>query len=399
MSSDPTIQMLIILLGCIVFIVFVLLVVYFVMKFKSKPKKEEEEGEEKQEETKQGLPPGKQSIFNFMEFESIEDNMIIQKKNRKYIMVVECQGINYDLMSGVEKNSVELGFVQFLNTLRYPIQLYIQTRTINLESSISEYKKRVDKIGSKLFMMQQQYNEMLESGNYKPEDLNAYLYEITKQNNLYEYGRDIIYDTEKMSLNKDILTKKYYIVIPYYPVDIREELDDDEIKAMAFSELYTRSQSIIRSISACSVNGKILNSLELGELLYMAYNRDDSEILNIQNALKSGFNEMYTTAPDVLDKRMKELDKAVEQKALEIAQKSIEKAQNNKKYMDAKKKEQELDELAKEMAQVILEENRQYVDGEIIDMAKQEITNEDKGGKEDVQEKKTRGRKKKASSK
>ena len=67
--------------------------------------------------------------------------------------------------------------------------------------------------------------------------------------------------------------------------------------------------------------------------------------------------------------------------------------------MDAKKKEQELDELAKEMAQVILEENRQYVDGEIIDMAKQEITNEDKGGKEDVQEKKTRGRKKKASSK
>ena len=144
MSSDPTIQMLIILLGCIVFIVFVLLVVYFVMKFKSKPKKEEEEGEEKQEETKQGLPPGKQSIFNFMEFESIEDNMIIQKKNRKYIMVVECQGINYDLMSGVEKNSVELGFVQFLNTLRYPIQLYIQTRTINLESSISEYTIELD---------------------------------------------------------------------------------------------------------------------------------------------------------------------------------------------------------------------------------------------------------------
>ncbi len=255
MGSDPTVQMLIILLGCIVFILVVLLVVYFVMKVKSRPKQNKlEEQEEIKENKEQSLSPGKQSIFNFMEFESVEDNMIIQKTNRKYLMIVECQGINYDLMSGVEKNSVELGFVQFLNTLRYPIQLYVQTRTINLEGSINEYKKRVDKIGSKLFIMQQQYNQMVESNQYTQEQLNPYIYEITKQNNLYEYGRDIIYDTEKMSLNKDILTKKYYIIVPYYPVDLRSELDKEEVKSMAFSELYTRAQSIIRSISACRSN-------------------------------------------------------------------------------------------------------------------------------------------------
>ena len=43
-------------------------------------------------------------------------------------MVVECQGINYDLMSQEEKVSVEEGFSQFLNTLKEPVQLYIQTR-------------------------------------------------------------------------------------------------------------------------------------------------------------------------------------------------------------------------------------------------------------------------------
>lgn len=38
-----------------------------------------------------------------MEFDKIEDNMIITQNGIKYIMVVECQGVNYDLMSEVEK--------------------------------------------------------------------------------------------------------------------------------------------------------------------------------------------------------------------------------------------------------------------------------------------------------
>ena len=82
-----------------------------------------------------------------MEFDNIEDNMISTKNGGKYVMVVECQGINYDLMSELEKNAVEEGFVQFLNTLRHPIQIYTQTRTINLESSIQTYKSKIEELG------------------------------------------------------------------------------------------------------------------------------------------------------------------------------------------------------------------------------------------------------------
>ena len=81
-----------------------------------------------------------------MEFDTVTDNMIVQKNGSKYLMVVECQGINYDLMSGVEKTSVEESFVQFLNTLRYPIQIYIQTRSINLESSLVVYREKVKEV-------------------------------------------------------------------------------------------------------------------------------------------------------------------------------------------------------------------------------------------------------------
>ena len=58
-------------------------------------------------------------------------------------MVLECQGVNYDLMSSVEKVAVEEGFLQFLNSLRYPIQIYVQSRTVDLTKSLDGYRKKL----------------------------------------------------------------------------------------------------------------------------------------------------------------------------------------------------------------------------------------------------------------
>ena len=94
--------------------------------------------------------------MNFMNFDTIVDNMIVQMGGKKFIMVVECQGINYDLMSEVEKNAVEEGFIQFLNTIRHPIQIYTQTRTVNLESSILAYKDKMREIEAKIYEMRKE---------------------------------------------------------------------------------------------------------------------------------------------------------------------------------------------------------------------------------------------------
>ena len=63
---------------------------------------------------------------------------------------------------------------------------------------------------------------------------------------------------------------------------------------MAFSELYTKAQALIRTLSGCSVNGKILDSNELVELLYVAYNRDDSEIFGLDRAMEAGYEDLYS---------------------------------------------------------------------------------------------------------
>ena len=399
MNSDTTtqlIKMLVYILIPIIIAVFGLIGFLVYLFFKEKSQKNSEETNSPTKSSTSSNATNKQSIFNFMEFDTVTDNMIAQKNGSKYLMVVECQGINYDLMSGVEKTSVEEGFVQFLNTLRYPIQIYIQTRSINLESSLVVYREKVKEVEMKLNNMQARYTQMRESGEYSQEQLKQAFYELTKQSNLYEYGKSVLQDTERMSLNKNILNKKYYIIIPFFSAEASgENLDKKEIEENAFSELYTRAQSLINAISVCGVRGKILKSNELVELLYMAYNRDEAETFGLDKAMKAGYDEMYSTAPNVLNKKMKEIDKMIEEKAMDLANTKVEQAKTELEKQ-IEERENNMDDLISQMAKIIIEENEPYIGKELKDKAIEKVdedsTNE--GGKADGKKKTTRGRKK-----
>ncbi len=395
---DQTVQMLILILIGAIVVLFVLVIVYLLLKHKDKSRdknyteKAKNNLNEKEKNT-QNNQFAKKSVFDFMDFDKIEDNMIIQHNGKRFVMAIECAGVNYDLMSGVEKTGVEEGFVQFLNTLRFPIQMYIQTRTVNLEKSIDTYKKRVNQIEADLFAKTQQYQEMVESGSFSREELNKAFYEVTKERNLYEYGKDIIYDTEKMSLNKNILNKKYYIIIAYSPEESNSgDFAKDEIQSMAFSELYTRAQSIMRTLSACSVNGKILNSIELSELLYVAYNRDESETFDLKKAIEANYDSLYSTAPDVIKKRIKEIDKEIERRAMNKVTEQVENYRS-KSRADLIEKENSIDELADEMAKLILNENREYLGDDVVDGILSEETSKGGNSEDEKKQKKTRTRK------
>lgn len=408
MESNQLINLLTILLGIMIGVLCILCVVFLVLKFKSREHKEKKVVKQQQEDARiksKTLAPQnytKESIFKFMEFDKIDDNMILQKGGKRFLMVIECQGINYDLMSGLEKNSVEQGFLQFLNTLRYPIQIYVQTRTVNLGSSINKYKERVDDISKQYATKQMEYNQKARSGQYTEKELSKEKYELVRQRNLYEYGVDIINNTERMSLNKNILSKHYYVIIPYYPEEASTgAYQQDEVTSLAFSELYTKAQSIISSLAVCGINSKILDSTELAELLYVAYNRDESEIFNLRRALNAGYEDMYSTAPDVLDKRMKELDIKIEQDAIKKANETIyDVIEENEKQKRAKRKEEELDKLIDQMAKALIEENKRAVGADVAEAAIEKIdkdskkkTKEEKGGEEDGKKTKTTRRK------
>ena len=366
-----------IMLAIMMALLIALVFVYLNTKIKEKQQEEQNRKDEGKPVTKEKTKTfNVGSIFDFMEFDKIEDNMIIQKKGKRFIMVVECQGINYDLMSQAEKVSVEEGFVQFLNTLSHPIQIYTQTRKINLESSLQTYKTEVDKLEQEYQRQTLRYRQVMQSPNATDEQRKQALYEYTKQKNLYEYGKDIIYNTEKMSLNKNILNKKYYVVIPYYSEEVGDYAQE-EIREMAFSELYTKAQSIIRTLSVCGVTGKVMTSTELVDLLYVAYNRDDADVYGIDKALKAGYNELYSTAPDYMDKKMRMLDEQIARDAARLANEKVIEAQSEKQK-EYEKKVTTRDDIISNLAQLIIEQNEAMLGKDIAEKSKEKVRREKK---------------------
>ena len=316
------------------------------------------------------------SVFDFLEFDKIEDNMIIQKNGTRYVMVVECQGINYDLMSQAEKIGVEEGFVQFLNTLAYPIQLYTQTRKINLESSLNSYKAEIAKIEQEYSRQRARYQSIASNPNSTDAQITQALYELTKQKNLYEYGKDIIYNTERMSLNKNILNKKYYVIIPYYPEEANQgDFSKEEIRELAFSELYTRAQSIIRTLSVSSIVGRVLSSTELVDLLYVAYNRDEADVYGINKAIRAGYEDLYSTSQDFMDKKIQLLDAQIEQEAMDLAVNKVNEVRSEKQK-EYERRVETRDDIINNLAQLIINENEAMLGKDVAQKAKEKIRKE-----------------------
>lgn len=402
MSNDNMVQLLILLAGVIGIIVIVLIFVWFTIRAKEKRAEREKASAEyeKSHVKKSQVIYTPESIIDFMDFDRIEDNMIIQKRG-KFLMVVECQGINYDLMSEMEKVSVEQGFISFLNTLRHPVQLYIQTRTINLERSIDGYKSRLSDIDKKYLSLQDEYDRLLKDKTTSITEIERAKYELVKQKNLKEYTEDIIRDIERQSLNRSILNKRYYVIIPCYQSEIvAGDFDKSEVKNMAFSELYTRARAVINSLFACQVTGRVLNSEELTELLYIAYNRDESDLFWMEKIKQAGFDELYSTAPDAIDKKLKLLDKKIEEESVSLANKKIGEARRDKE-IKAMEMEKNQEKLVQKKAKEIIQKHKRYIGEEVAESAIEKL-DEDKNTqakteKEDledgnVQEKGKRGR-------
>ena len=318
-----------------------------------------------------------ESMNDFMEFDEVVDNMIVRKNRTQFVMVLQCNGVNYDLMSQDEKIGVEEGFVQFLNTLRFPIQLYVQSRTLNLKNIIDQYKARVTSITDDLRKIDQKLKQAKSVGNRTMID--RLEFEKRRKTSILEYGQNITEYIERLSSNKNILQQKTYVILSYYTVEIGGNISNyskEEINNICFSELYTRSQNIISSLATSQVTCKILDSLELAELLFVAYNRDDSELYQLSSMLDAQYDHLYSSGKDVLEKRQEKLDEEINIAAIDLTTESILKADKHRQE-EEKRREFEKSQRIKEKALSLLNQYEDQLDSRIFDMATEEIKNSD----------------------
>ncbi len=376
-----------IMIGVIIFVMFLLAMFYLYLIRPKKKKVEdssaifysENEQKSKAEEKKidnhgrfQGVLT-QESVFDFMEFDEIVDNMIVRKNKTQYVMILQCNGVNYDLMSEQEKIAVEEGFVQFLNTLRFPIQLYVQSRTLNLKEIISDYKERVSNVNSDIEKINVKLMQAKRNGNREEQEMLEF--EKRRKQNVLDYGMDITDYVERLNSNQNILQQRTYVVVSYFISELGGNLENyskDELDNMCFSELYTRCQNVSSSLASSQVTSRILDSEELAELLYIAYNRDESEIYQLTKALDAQYDALYSTSKDVLQKRQEKLDREINIEAIDLATDSILKADKQKQIEDLEK-ERLKTERVKEKANELLDAYEDQLNARVFEIAKQNV--------------------------
>lgn len=203
------------------------------------------------------------STQNALQMAEVRDGIVIMNDG-SFRSVIMVKSINFDLMSPQEREAVENSYQGFLNSLYFPIQIFIHSRKVDL----GPYIQKLDKIRT-------EHENML----------------------LSMLMSDYIEYMSQLALQTNIMDKNFYIVIPYFPtVDVQKALaaskslfsgltavfsskeshvtvnEDDLEKAKA--ELRNRVQAVLSALLQCGIQGLPLDTQELIELYYDVYNPD-----------------------------------------------------------------------------------------------------------------------------
>lgn len=296
----------------------------------SNKKKSKDNGKRSDKAKEEDNEVNTSSTQDFIDFEDIEifskDNpmgLIVRKNKTEYTGVIEVAGINYNLLSIEERETLEDSFGRLLNGIDYPLQIYIQSRKLDIDNYNNKYISRLDELKKTIDTLTSRYKFLVNSNedntnNEQIMDLESKIIRLTNQ---YNYGAEIKDYMMLRSTQKNILEKKYFIVITHKHNSrmFEEELTYEELLNNAFSDIANKASSIINALKRSKLDGKILNGVEIAELLYSAYNKSDSGSYKMANALKSNFSHLYTTSmPVELKKITRELEEVQKIKDEEI---------------------------------------------------------------------------------
>ena len=328
------------------------------------------------------------SILEFLNFEKVQDGMIVRDEATEYAMVLQCNGVNFDLRSENEKLGIEEGFMQFLNTLKYPVQLYVQTRSLNFTETLNKYHSRIDGFRGQIEEIEKNIEKAKAVGD--EEKVNSLNFEKQKKLNIYEYALDTIKYTEGLNKNKNVLQQKTYVIVSYNVSEIGPKLQEytmEERSDFVFEELHTRCNTLISALMMSQVSARILDSEELVELLFNAYNRDELENINLKEYLRKDYDSLYTRSEDYFVKRKKLIENEISRAAVELASTSIIKADKKRRMEILNMKLKKADKI-KETAEALIEDKKSVLFAETYNEAKRMVKEADTSKYDDDEAKK-----------
>ena len=204
------------------------------------------------------------SSQEFVPIQEIRDGILILK-NGAMRLILMVSSLNFALKSQEEQTAIIYQYQNFLNGLDFSIQIFVQSRPINIASYLNILRDRE----------QQQTNEL-----------------IRIQNREYiEFIKNLVETT-------NIVSKNFYIVVPFNPPVFeigdqkgivskisgifgkKEEVNSEqkEIKFEEYKEqLLQRGDVVISELARLGIRAAALGTEEAIELFYQLYNPGERE--------------------------------------------------------------------------------------------------------------------------
>jgi type IV secretory pathway VirB4 component len=213
------------------------------------------------------------STQNALMIAEIRDGVVIMNDG-SFRSVVMLKSINFDLMSPQEQEAVEFSYQGFLNSLYFPVQIFIRSQRVDL----GPYIEKLDKIRS-------EHDNMLLA--MLMEDYLGYIGQLSEQTNIMDkrFYMVIPYfphpETAKQALTE---SKNFFsgLVNMFSPTDTHVVINESDLEA-AKGELRNRVQSVLSGLAQCNVQGLPLDTQELIELYYDTYNPDTATRQQLKN--------------------------------------------------------------------------------------------------------------------
>ncbi len=260
--------------------------------------KNTKKGKKKKNVPQEPLDPNVFPAHVLLGFDRICNDMIIKNDVSLYSMVIQCRGINLDLMSDEEKAIIQRSFVDFLNNVTFPFQFHVQTRVLDFNSSISSYMQREKNFEDDLKLLVDRFNQLQLNKNQNRQEISETAKKILRKQKLYEYSKDLYKSIEKISKNSYIMQSSYYISISCSSSElgIRNKGKDNASLSLAYEELFNRCQMIITALQNCGVEAVIMNSHQLVHLIYSTLMQEEENSYKLREMLESGLIRLYTAS-------------------------------------------------------------------------------------------------------
>lgn len=208
------------------------------------------------------------STQRYIDIAQIQDDIVVMKDGTLRSVILT-SSLNFALKSEQEQNATVSSYTQFLNSLKFPIEIVIQSRRLNIDNYLASLDQKYREQSNELLKLQ-----IADYRNFVAE--------------LIDLG--------------EIMSKRFYVVVPYAPGQDAQRGFMDRLQTLfipatrvslqrkKFLErrkvLMQRVDLVLSGLQGMGLNSVVLNTQNLIELYYESYNPDIAEQQKIKDVNK-----------------------------------------------------------------------------------------------------------------